>query len=74
MSAPTITVKNVIAMAGALSLLQPQPNGTNLNKPKQNLVNKWSSVLLYELTDKGYGGIVEDITIYAPRCATPWVP
>ena len=65
MSAPKITAEKAIAMVGVLSSLHPQPNGTNLNKLKQDLVEKLSTVPSYQLTDKGYGSMVDDPTMYA---------
>ena len=73
MSAPKITAEKAIALVGVLPSLHPQPNRTNLNKLERDLVEKLSSVPSYQSTDKGYGGMVEDPTIYARRCPTAWV-
>ena len=74
MSALETTAKIVIAMVGVLTLLHPQHNGANLNKLERDLVDKLSTTLVYQSTDKGYGGMVEDITIYALCSTPPWVP
>ena len=66
MSAPKITAEKVIALVDVLPSLHPQPNGTNLNKLEQDLVKKLSSVPSYQSTDKGYGGMVEDLTVFRP--------
>ena len=65
MSEPKITAKEAIAMAGVLPSLHPQLNGTTLNKLEQDLVKKLSTVPSCQSTDEGYGGMVEDPTIYA---------
>ena len=58
---------------GVLPSLHPRPNGTNLNKLERDLVEKLSSNPSYQLTDEGYGGMVDDPTIYTLRCSTAWV-
>jgi len=73
MSAPKITAEKAIALVGVLPSLHPRPNGTNLNKLERGLVEKLSSVASYQSTDEGYGGMVEDPTIFALRCKKPWV-
>ena len=73
MSEPKITADKAIAIVCVLPSLHPRPKGTNLNKLERDLVKKLSTVPLYQSTDKGYGGMVEDPTIYALRCPTPWV-
>ena len=65
MRAPKITAKKAIALVGVLPSLHPRPNGTNLNKLEQDLVEKMSTVPSYQSTDKGYGGMVDDPIIYA---------
>ena len=72
-SAPKITAEKAISMVGVLPSLHQQPNGTNLNKLEQDLVEKLGSVPSYQSIDEGYGGMVEDPTIFALRCTTPWV-
>jgi hypothetical protein len=74
MSAPTVTAEKAIAMVGVLPTLHPRPNGTNLNKLERDLVDKLSTTPSYQSMDEGYGGMVEDVMIYALRCATPWEP
>jgi hypothetical protein len=74
MSAPTVTAEKAIAMVGVFPTLHPRPNGTNLNKLERDLVEKVSTTPLYQSKDEGYGDMVEDVMIYALRCATPWVP
>ena len=73
MSAPKITAEKAMSLVGVLLSLHPRPNGTNLNKLEQDIVEKLSSVPSYQWTDKGYGGMVEDPTIFALRCKTLWV-
>ena len=73
MSALKITAEKAIALVDVLSSLHPRPNGMNLNKLEQDLVEKLSSVPSYQSTDEGYGGMVEDQTIFALRCKTSWV-
>ena len=63
MSAPKITAKKEISMVDVLPSLHPQPTGTNLNKHDQDLVNKLSTVPLYQSMDKGYGGMVDNPTM-----------
>ena len=65
MSAPKITDEKTIAMVGVLPSLHPRPNGTHLNKLERDLVEKLSSVASYQLKDEGYGGMVDDPTMYA---------
>jgi hypothetical protein len=74
MSAPIITAEKAIAMVGVLPTLHPRPNGTNLNKLERDLVGKLSTTPSFQSMEEGYGGMVEDVLIYALRCATPWVP
>ena len=71
MSALKITAEE-IAMVGVLPSLHPRPNGTNLNKLEQDLVGNLSTVPLYQSTNEGYGRMVEDPTIFALQCPTPW--
>ena len=73
MSAPKITAEKAISLVGVLPSLHTQPNGTNLNKLKRDLVEKLSSVPSYQSMDEGYGGMVEDPTIFALQCTPPWV-
>ena len=65
MSDPKITAEKVIAMMSVLPPLHPRPNRTNLNKLERDLVEKLSTVPSYQSTDNGYGGMVDDPTIYA---------
>ena len=65
MSAPKITVEKAITMVGVLPSLHPRPNRTDLNKLEQDLVEKLSTVPLYQSTDEEYGGMVEDPAINA---------
>ena len=64
MSAPKITTKKVIDIVGILPLLHPQPNGTNPNKLKRDLINTLSTVPVYQPKDKEYGGMVDAIIIH----------
>ena len=73
MRAQKITAEKAIAMVGVLPSLHPRPNGTNLNKLEQDLAENLSTVPSYQSTDEGYGRMVEDPTIFALRCPTPWV-
>ena len=73
MSAQKITAEKATALVGVLPSLHQQPNGTNLNKLERDLVEKLSSVPSHQSTDEGYGGMVEDPTMFALRCKTPWV-
>ena len=61
----------VLAMVGVIPVLLPRPNGTNLHTCEHKLVNKLSTSQSYQSTDKGYGGMVEDMTLYALCCKTP---
>ena len=65
MSALKLNAKKALAMLGVLPSLHPRPNETNLNKLKLDLVKKLSTVPCYQSMDKGYGDMVEDITVYA---------
>ena len=73
MSAPKTTAEKAIAMVGVLPSLHPRPNGTHLNKLEQDLFEKLSTVPSYQSTDKEYGGMAEDPTIYVLRCPTPGI-
>ena len=64
MCAPKITAEKAITMVSVLPSLHPRPNGTHLNKLEQDLVKKLSTVPSYQSTDEGYGGTVDDPTIY----------
>ena len=60
-------------MVSVLPSPHPRPNGTYLNKLEQDLVEKLSSVPLYQSTDKGYGGMTNEPTIYPLGCPAPWI-
>jgi hypothetical protein len=64
-SAPKITAEKALTMVGVLPSFHLQPNGTNLNKLEQDLVEKLNTVPSYQSTDNRYDCIVEDIASYA---------
>ena len=73
MSAPKINAEMAITMVGVLPSLHPRPNGMGLNQLERSFIDKLSTTPLYQLTDKRYGWMMEDIQFYALPCPTLWV-
>ena len=72
-SAPTITAEEAVISVGVLPSLHQRPNGTNLGKLERDLVDKLSTIPVYQSTDKGYVGMMDNGAFCVFRCPTPWV-